>query len=147
MFYVYPDAALQIPSVFATNGERAYRWVEIPLQVCYFLATLAVDVDDEMTLSRRILLANAQDVIDITESGGMGSKLERIDLLSPGYLRGEDCYRMDKIVEIWRDKHAGSSFNFKLESGATIFDPMADDDLSESDWELVMSLKSQTDCP
>lgn len=139
MFHTYPEAEISLPAQFALDGERSWHWVELALQCSFFLVAVSQQSEEGSSV-RRILVSRIADVIELVRNGSGYLLVTRVDLMSPGYLRGEDGYSLNRIVEVWCDKTGQRHYNYKLADGTWVDDIVDGDKLRETDLELVMSL-------
>lgn len=124
MIHTYQEAECPLPTNLAVPGERAWNWVELFLQQAYFLLTVSVTEDNEEVCSRSFLLCLIHQVMEMSvEFSSQNWKVKRLDLISPGYLRGKEGYSLDKVVEVWRDKNEPNYFRFTLGDGTSIENP------------------------
>ena len=139
MIHTYPEAEMFLPALLAPDGERSWRWVELALQCTFFLVTVSQH-SEEGSFVRRILVSRIDDVTDLVQNGTGDWLVTRVDLMSPGYLCGEDGYSLDRIVEVWRDKTAQHHYSYKLADGSWVDDILDGEKLRENDPELIMTL-------
>ncbi len=140
MFRTYPEAEISLPALLASDGERSWHWVELALQCPFFLVTVSQQTEEEGSIVRRILVSRIADVIEFVRNGSDCFLVTRVDLMSPGYLRGEDGYSLNRIVEVWRDKTGQRHYSYKLADGTWLDDIFDGDNLGKTDPELIMSL-------
>lgn len=140
MFHTYPEAEISLPALLATDGERSWHWVELALQYPFFLVTVSQQTEEEGSFVRRILVSRIDEVIKLVRNGSGYLLVTRVDMMSPGYLRGEDGYSLHRIVEVWRDKTGQLNYSFKLADGTWIDDIFDSDNTRQTNPELIMSL-------
>jgi len=98
------------------DGVRTWRTVELALSKTYFLATVQQRLPEGEFAQREIMFTYLRDVIDqFTEKTELFS-LKRLDLMSPGYVNGQDRLSLDPIAEIWGTADH-SSVSYVLQDG------------------------------
>lgn len=100
MFHTYPEAEQFIPKPLAPHGERAWHWVELGLNLPYYLLELVVGEDRDSVI-RYIATANLEVVTSTYRNPPRDTRLRSVSLLSPGYVNGSKGYQLDRVAEIW----------------------------------------------
>ena len=137
MFHTYPEAEQFLPSGLATFGERSWKWVELSLQVPYFL--LAINITSEScTFRRHFVFSEINGLLNLIAC--MKDEVEDIDisLLSPSYMNNSDSYQLGKIKEIWQNRD-GLEQAFVMSDGTKLYYPSSVIDSSNQKMELIAS--------
>ncbi len=120
-------------------GERTWRWVELGLQIPYFLLHVEV-TSDEMQIARHFVFSELDEVLQSIEVQSNQVEVKELALMSPGYMNGSSGYRLDTIKEIWRDKETGRTFSFILSDGRKLAFDLSGDDEQDREMELLLAL-------
>lgn len=147
MFHTVPTA--EIPFLFNlyNNGGRSWRWVELGLQIPYFLAFLRKVVGHDAEIRQQVMLSHLDDVLELASLHDNTLQVTEIWLLSPGYMNGTDTYRLGKIKEIWQGKACRGRHMYVMEDGARLNFEIGDLSQSNDGMELVLDLKAQSTSP
>lgn len=138
MFHTQPEAELRLPLGLAPLGERSWHWVELSIQIPYFLLSVNVEIE-ECTIRRHYIFSHLRDALGfIAASRDIAKDLE-IGLLSPGYMNGSSSYQLGQVKEIWECR-GGHEQMFVMSDGARFHYPSDTDGLKNQEMELVVSL-------
>lgn len=140
MFYTLPDAEQPMPECFAPMGERKWRWVELGLQIPYFLLHVVFTRDDEMTREKHFVFSLLRDALDLIAVQSSQLQVKELSLISPDYMNGTSGYRLDTIKQIWRDKETGKAFSFVLSDGRKLAYDLDGDEEQDREMELLLAL-------
>jgi hypothetical protein len=138
MFYTHPEAEFALPPGLAPSGERAWNWVELSLQIPYFLLSMDVEIQ-EVSFRRHYVFGLLRDVMAlITSSRDMIKNLE-MGLLTPGFMNGSDSYQLGRVAEIWGFRDSDVQV-FVMADGTKFHFPPREDGLNDQEMELVISI-------
>lgn len=116
MLYTHPDAELPFSSALAPNGERAWSWVELGLKIPYYFVTVLI-TDDDVKLERQIIFSDLRTIQELAANPPAHVHLQRVDLLSPGYMNGSSGYQIAQLSEVWQ---ANGEHRFIMADGAEL---------------------------
>lgn len=137
MFHAFPEAEGFVPSGLIEPGVKAFSWIELSLQVPYFLVEISFDSDDFPSI-RRLLYSNIEQIVAIHQSIVPGMKFKSICVLCPGYMTGSDTYTSEEIVEIWSSPKSFHDQMYKTKDGRKLRFGAYGDESPESELELVL---------
>jgi len=138
MFHTYPEAEQFIPQPLAQHGERAWHWVELGLNLPYYLLELVVDTDG-VPMVKHITTANLEVVTEASKHVSEHTRLRSVSLLSPGYVNGSDGYQLDRIAEIWSPNPTDRSrLLFVLADSRTLRFRLDEEGGTEEDFHLLL---------
>ncbi|MFZ3041571.1 MAG: hypothetical protein WA108_07225 [Thiobacillus sp.] len=115
MLHTFPDAELPIPSALAPNGERTWSWVELGLKLPYYFVTVLFTDDNDVKLERHLILSDLRTIQELAANPPSHVHLQRVDLLSPGYMNGSSGYQLAQLSEVWQ---ASGEQRFIMADGA-----------------------------
>lgn len=139
MFYTSPEAEVRVPKPLAPNGERSWRWVELGLQIPYFLLSIQIS-NEETEMVRRLVLGQLQDVLDIASQQSESFQVIDLGLLSPGYMNGSESYQLGTIKEIWGAKETGQPTVFVMADRSKLTFSLGSKEPKEVEMELLLAL-------
>ncbi len=140
MFYIDSRDELKLPRFPGhPSTEKAFRMVALPVVCCYFLLEVTQELDKEGSFGHHYFLASVLDLVDMCGHLPDGCSVSRVDLMSPGHVRGEEGYRLERIIEIWRDTNATRTYAYKLFDGSTVEDDWGEERSASPKFELMMS--------
>jgi hypothetical protein len=123
----------------APNGERSWRWVELALQVPYFLLSVRVSTKDgEMV--RDMVFGQLNDVLNIAAQQSKSLQIHNLGLLSPGYMNGGGCYQLGQVKEIWGAKGKRAPNVFVMADGVKLHFALGGQKSEEHEMELLLAL-------
>lgn len=76
--------------------------MEFGLHQPYFLLELS-DRQDGYDISRSVLTSSLAMVVNASKYGAEGAYVERVGLLSPGFINGTRNYQLHQLLEIWAE--------------------------------------------
>lgn len=138
MFYTHPTAERVLPSGMAPVGERSWSWVELCLQIPYFLVSFTVEIDGG-ALGRHFLFSQLKDVVGLITTSGDKIKDLKISLLSPGYMNSGNSYQLGQVKEIWK-RRGGREELFVMSDGKKLHFLPDEGSVKEQEMVLVVSL-------
>lgn len=142
MFHTYPEAEQLIPKPLALHGERAWHWVELGLNLPYYLLELVVG-EDRDSLTRYISTANLDVVTATFHNTPRDTRLRSVSLLSPGYVNGSKGYQLDRVAEIWTPNPViPSSLLFILDDSRSFRFRLSEADQAEEKMHLLADFGS-----
>ena len=141
MFHTFPSAELQLAADISPEGGESWRWVELGLQIPYFLVSLQVAVSDEIEIGRKLLFGNLDDVLRIAEQKDTEYKFIGVGLLSPGYMNGTGDYQLGRVSQIWRNRSRRLCQRFLMEDGAELWFRADDAHPGDGEMELVLTIQ------
>jgi hypothetical protein len=103
MFYTYPSAELPLPQELATDGERAWQWMELGLHVPRYLVTMRVG-GEEGPLDRTLFLTDVKQVLLYAAGSDPGDQLVQVSLLSPYWMNDSEGYQLDIVHQVWTNQ-------------------------------------------
>lgn len=119
MFHTYPEAEASVPKALAPNGERLWHWVELGLNMPYFLLEVLTETEDG-PFTRHIVSGDVRMVLHTANTPNENVRLLSASLLSPGYVNGTDGYALGRLSEIWSaDEESLMDLLFVLDDGRT----------------------------
>lgn len=139
MFYSSPEAEVHVPKALAPNGERSWRWVELALQVPYFLLSIVISTKD-CEMVRHLVLGQLSDVLDMAAQQSNSLQILGLGLLSPGYMNGSQHYQMGQVREIWCAKGRGQPTVFVMADGAKLSFALGGETPEGHEMELLLAL-------
>lgn len=117
MFHTSSEAELPVPLALAPNGERVWSWVELGLKLHYYFVTVRITDDDDMTLERHLIFSDLRSLQELVANPPAHVHLQRVDLLSPGYMNGSSGYQLAQLSEVWQ---ASGEQRFIMADGAEL---------------------------
>lgn len=117
MLHTSPEAELPVPSALAPNGERVWSWVELGLKLPYYLVTVLFTDDDDVKLERHLIFSDLSAIQELVANPPAHVHLQRVDLLSPGYMNGSSGYQLAQLSEVWQ---ASGEQRFIMANGAEL---------------------------
>lgn len=142
MFHTTPSAEIPFLSNLYNDGGRSWRWVELGLQIPYFLAFLQKIVGHDAEIQQQVMLSHLDDVLELASLHDSNLHVTEIWLLSPGYMNGTDTYRLGRINEIWQGKTCRGRHMYVMEDGVRLNFQIGDPSKSSEGMELVLDLKA-----
>lgn len=139
MIYSSPAAEVRIPTGLARNGERSWRWMELGLQIPYFLVSLQT-ITEDIDVVRHLLFGHLRDVLDLASQQSASFKVLNLGLLSPGYMNGTERYQLGQVREIWSAKGRGQPNLFVMEDGTKLRFDVTGEPSDDLELELVLAL-------
>lgn len=136
MFHTHASAEMFIPPALAPNGQRGWYWLELPIQVPYFLLSFSMDIEGG-ALNRNFLFSRLDDVLGLLSEMGDSISNVKLSLMSPGYMNGSDTYQLDCVQEIW--KCESNQLMFVLADGSKLYTSFDDDGVNGRETELILS--------
>ena len=140
MFHTFPEAKSYIPSRLVPPGVQAFSWVELSLQVPYFLVELSYDSGD-WRLFRRLLCSDIEQLVAILNSMSPNMKFESLCALCPAYMTGLNTYTSEEIVEIWSSPTSFHNQMYKTKDGRKLQFGAFGDDSPEGEMDLVWRIQ------
>lgn len=125
MLRTYSESEIPLPSALARNGERSWHWIELPLCITYFLVTFRVR-DGANLFGRTLLFSDIRSVLQVAGEATEDHRIDRVDVLIPGYMHGGAGYRLAQIKEVWESDGDYPAVSFVLHDGSSIFDACCD---------------------
>jgi hypothetical protein len=122
MFRTYPESEMLIPSALATDGERLWHWIELPLYISYFLVTTIFIADPEDRFRQTRLFSDIRTVLEMAEAGGDIYQVERVDVLIPHHKHDGEGFKLARIKEVWRDTSEHPVTSYVLYDGSHLLD-------------------------
>lgn len=147
MFHTVPSAEIPFLSNLYVNGGRSWRWMELGLQIPYFLAFLRKSVGHDAEIGQQVMLSHLDDVLELAALHDNTLQVTEIWLLSPSYMNGTDSYRLGRIKEIWQGKAHRGRHIYVMEDGARLHFEIGDLSQSNDEMELVLDLEAQPTGP
>ena len=145
MFHTYPEAEQFIPQPLAQHGERAWHWVELGLNLPYYLMELLVDADG-VPMVKHITTASLEVVTEASKHMTGHTRLRSVSLLSPGYVNGSDGYQLDRIAEIWSPNPTDRSrLLFVLADSRSLRFRLDEEGGTEEDFHLLLDFTQLAD--
>lgn len=102
MFHTSPEAELPFLSALAPYGERAWSWVELGLKLPYYFVTVLFTDDNDIKLERHLIFSDLRALQELVANPPAHVHLQRVDLLSPGYMNGSSGYQLAQLSEVWQ---------------------------------------------
>ncbi|MCW8988120.1 MAG: hypothetical protein OQK75_10705 [Gammaproteobacteria bacterium] len=99
MFETIDAAEIKFPAGLLAEGQRAWQHIKLRLHVPWFYVLYQTEYSDGTKLSNFVFLAKEEQIIDMQSIDNY--KIIDIYLVSPGHLNGSDCWKMEKLKEIW----------------------------------------------
>jgi hypothetical protein len=118
MFHTHPDAELPMPPGLLAPGERAWRWIELPLQIPYYVVSFVVNTEDA-DISLQYMFTHVRDVLNLIDTSGNKIWNLKVGLLSPGHMNGSNSYQFGLIKQIWQSKDGGELF--LMDNGSKLY--------------------------
>ncbi|WP_323001594.1 hypothetical protein [Denitromonas sp.] len=141
MFHTYPEAEQPIPKPLATRGERAWHWVELGLNLPYYLLELAVGPEHD-SMIRHISTANLDVVTEAFHHAPRNTRLRSVSLLSPDYVNGSKGYQLDRVAEIWSpNPDFPSRLLFVLDDSRSLQFCLSGDEDTDEEMQLLADFK------
>lgn len=147
MFHTVPCAEITFLFNLLNNGARSWRWVELGLQIPYFLVLLRKAVGHDAEIRQQMMLSHLDDVLELASLHDNTLQVSEIWLLSPGYINGTDSYHLGKIMEIWRGKACRRRHMYVMEDGARVNIEIGELSQSNDGMDLVLDMKAQSNSP
>lgn len=139
MFYSSATAEVHIPKGLAPNGERSWRWIELGLQVPYFMVSLHTSAED-VDVVQHLLFGYLRDVLDLAAQQSASFQVQNLDLLSPAYMNGSERYQLGRVKEVWTAKGRGQPNVFVMSDGAKLRFDLSGKPAEDLEMELVLAL-------
>lgn len=117
MFHTPLEAELPFLSALAPSGERAWSWVELGLKLPYYFVTVLFTDDGDVKLERHLILSDLRVLQELVANPPAHLHLQRVDLLSPGYMNGSSGYQLAQLSEVWQ---ASGEQRFIMADGAEL---------------------------
>ena len=102
MFETVDSAEAKMPSIFLPNGKRIWSNVSLSMHIQWFYVIYKTEYEDNTELQNVIFLTRDEQIVEMLSL----EKCEILEvyLVSPNYINGSDCWKMEKIKEIWEAK-------------------------------------------
>lgn len=137
MIHTYPSA--EVSTAIDCGGARNWYWAELGLNIPYFLVTSEKTTADG-PVTCHLLCAHLGQLLELAKSDDPSFRILKLQLLSPDYMNGGDCFQLDELTEIWRTRRQGHAYRFVVANGACLeFDPMRVEGVAEEAAERVYS--------
>ena len=141
MFHTYPEAEQPIPIPLAPSGERAWHWVELGLNIPYYLLELVVGSEPDFMI-RHISTANLEVVTETFHHAPSHTRRRSVSLLSPDYVNGSKGYQLDRVAEIWSpNPDAPSRLLFVLDDSRSLRFCLNGDEGTDEEIHLLADFK------
>lgn len=137
MIYSSPAAEVRIFQALARNGERSWNWVELGLQIPYYLVSIHNRSED---MAQHFLFGRLRDVLDLAAQQGESLQVLDVALLSPGYMNGTERYQFGQVQEIWCAKGRGQPNIFVMADGKKLRFDLSGTPTEDFEMELVLAL-------
>lgn len=138
MFHTFPESEIPMPPPLASNGERTWQWIELPLYISYFIVTIRI-LDGKFSLIRTLMFGNIYQVLQAAKDASATSMLDRVDMLIPSYLHDGKGYELRQLKEVWMSDCADKTAKFVFVDGSELFDSCGNCDLLDANMNLVAS--------
>jgi hypothetical protein len=119
-------------SFFKDRGEHFWDFVNIPLNLPWFLVTCWVTYEDEKngmesSESDTFCITDISQLKDISKKGNV--VLKYVDLVSPNYMNETSRWKMEPLKEIWLCPSAEDpslkEFSYILQNGKVYIDKLS----------------------
>lgn len=120
MFFTFDHA--KVPTGALLQGGHSWRYVEYPTDFPWFHVALT-EFDGAEYRSTTFHVYSAADLVELAESDTHQLRIERVLLVSPGYLNGTGNWQMDELLEIAKVELADRfSLVYRLRDFRTLFE-------------------------
>ncbi|MHB1493898.1 MAG: hypothetical protein ACYCUY_00385 [Acidithiobacillus sp.] len=126
-----------------TRGERIWGWVEMALNIPYFLATVLLTEESDLTMERNLVLSDVRAIVELADASDEDCQLVRVGLLSPGYMNGTGAYQLNQLEEIWQEPDSGGH-RFVLANGASMEMFLSAEPVDDERFERIFSMSPST---
>ena len=135
MFHTMQEAELVRPFNLGPKGLQSWHWVELSLQLPWFLVTFTIESDDQQ-VTRHILIAELRDVKDFFRLEDPTLNICSVCLVSPSYMNGTSTYQMGELAAAWIGKESRADMLFVMRNGQQLQFSLSNRTLEEKDMEL-----------
>jgi hypothetical protein len=137
MFQTSSAAEMEVPTPWAQLGERAWRYVELGLNIPYFLMTVRF-VESGSTFRRHFMFSQLSDVLGLASELRDPHSIDCLQLLIPDFMHNGAGYDMGRIKQVWVDKSKRRNQTFVMADGRELRHAMDGSQLTE-ERELVFA--------
>jgi len=138
MFHTHPEAELRLPLAFSPIGERSWHWVELAIQIPYFLLSFKVETEDG-TIGRHFIFNRESDAMSLIANSKDVIRDVKMGLLSPGYMNGSNSYQLGQIKEIWGIPDSPEKM-YVMSDGEKFYFPTDEDGIKDHEMKLLINL-------
>ena len=117
MFVTYKQAEIPLRINFGDENTQHWQYVEQTLQCPWFYVKLARQSGEEVMISM-LLIPSTPAFEQLLGEQGNGLWLKGVQLVTPGYMNGSDCWEMERLLEISEvvdDKDDSCTYVYRLE--------------------------------
>ena len=102
MFETIDAAEMNMPVGLLGEGQRMWQFVNYRLHMHWFYMLYQTDFAKDSVSSDFALLTDERQIAEMSSFDHV--KLIDVYIVSPGHLNGSDCWKMEKLKEIWTAK-------------------------------------------
>lgn len=117
MFATYKQAEIPLGTYFGDENTQHWQYVEQTLHCPWFYVKLARQNGEEVMISM-LLIPSTPAFEQLLGEQGNDIWLKDVQLVTPGYMNGSDCWEMERLLEISEvveDREDSCSYRYRLE--------------------------------
>jgi len=121
MFKVDKAFAVPMPKLFEDDNCEVYQCIELALNIYLFILEYTVEVEDECSITRRVMFNNIIDILEIVPD----IKIYEISLFAPRYTNINKEMSISTILEVIKcDDGNQTIYKYKCKNGTVYIDPL-----------------------
>jgi hypothetical protein len=135
MFRTTPEAQMPVFSAIDGNRSFTWNWLELPLNMTYYLATFNV-IEGEDEVIQTFMYGDIQGALDLKGAGSALSqtpKLVSLSILAPAHVHGGEGYKLLSLKGVKASVDTAHALVFMLDDGTQLLDTFCTPEIFESE--------------